>query len=722
MRALHNTPTVVSVAAQLLILTGARSHMMRFAQWDEFDPDLSRWSLPAERMKTREPFAIPLAPEVVELVKTLPHTRVRSPYLFPSNGRKRLREAVLADRSRLRRGSEHFSWINIQAGTMGDGSGALRPRWSMTNEEVEAALQLAREAMPASSRNLLNETSLQYVPIRTPSLTSIKTQTKEQRGQNATTLTTVIKSTLKLKGNCMNLSDKEVNEQHRTRALTKLHSEIKNDIYHAVEIAKLCGLWDLLRLLYEFRLARSVMVDPERKHSLSKGDLAALHLNDEAMKYAISLVAKHGKWNDPDALESPMKGFDISRVHQLEKMTRHINAKFESEILLNIAEVRVSGKRDEHCLVKPESVYDDPQRIMHLQFGLRLENFTSDEKNDSLPIAKLIEKFKHEYTPLSELYALDNGISIDDYCKGMLDIHDSIVKRGMEADVEFIDADNDLVDPFSPRTFVNVSRTFVMTIKEMNESLSPNFIDFIKRNPFDPEAVSDSELRYHYVSRRPFLVGNGFTVFSPELVFDSMLGNTHYTFLESMKSKQKYMELSSSQFINEITKTAAQAGYQEIGRDIYLKEGKKDIGDIDLFLWNRDTDHCLLIEAKNHMLPLPVYFRSPEAVEQHIIRNRDWENKVHRRIAHLTGDDTSFCITNKWDYLVVSLMPEPLAHVTDLLILSLGEFKHWLSQTPRPSSFAELHEILHDPKLTGFTLEDMQHMQEDGFVLLNPLK
>lgn len=87
MRALRNVPTAISVAAQLLILTGARSHMVRFAQWDEFDLDVGRWSLPAERMKTREPFAIPLAPEVIALVKTLPRIRVQSPYLFPGNGR-----------------------------------------------------------------------------------------------------------------------------------------------------------------------------------------------------------------------------------------------------------------------------------------------------------------------------------------------------------------------------------------------------------------------------------------------------------------------------------------------------------------------------------------------------------------------------------------------------------------------------------------------------------
>ena len=87
MEALRKDTSHVSVAAQLLILTGARSHMVRFARWDEFDLELGRWSLPDERMKTRQAFAIPLAPEVLSLLKGLPKINIRSPYVFPGHGR-----------------------------------------------------------------------------------------------------------------------------------------------------------------------------------------------------------------------------------------------------------------------------------------------------------------------------------------------------------------------------------------------------------------------------------------------------------------------------------------------------------------------------------------------------------------------------------------------------------------------------------------------------------
>jgi integrase len=78
--------TPASVAAQLLIMTSARAHMVRFARWDEFDLEAGTWSLPGERMKMRVAFVIPLAEEVVKLVKSIPRDE-GSAFLFPGQGK-----------------------------------------------------------------------------------------------------------------------------------------------------------------------------------------------------------------------------------------------------------------------------------------------------------------------------------------------------------------------------------------------------------------------------------------------------------------------------------------------------------------------------------------------------------------------------------------------------------------------------------------------------------
>lgn len=75
-----------SIAARFLILTGARSQMVRFATWSEFDLQDGVWSLGALRMKMREPFQIPLAPEVVELLKSIPRIE-NSRFLFAGQGK-----------------------------------------------------------------------------------------------------------------------------------------------------------------------------------------------------------------------------------------------------------------------------------------------------------------------------------------------------------------------------------------------------------------------------------------------------------------------------------------------------------------------------------------------------------------------------------------------------------------------------------------------------------
>lgn len=80
----NNEPA--SLAAQLLILTSARAHMVRLARWDEFDLDAGTWSLPDERMKMRIAFVIPLADQVLELLRVIPHID-GSPFLFPGQGK-----------------------------------------------------------------------------------------------------------------------------------------------------------------------------------------------------------------------------------------------------------------------------------------------------------------------------------------------------------------------------------------------------------------------------------------------------------------------------------------------------------------------------------------------------------------------------------------------------------------------------------------------------------
>ena len=83
--ALAKIDTRDAIAARLLILTGARYHMIQHAQWPEFDLETGTWALPAERMKMRKPFVIPLSPQIVEMLESM--NKTHSIYLFPGQGK-----------------------------------------------------------------------------------------------------------------------------------------------------------------------------------------------------------------------------------------------------------------------------------------------------------------------------------------------------------------------------------------------------------------------------------------------------------------------------------------------------------------------------------------------------------------------------------------------------------------------------------------------------------
>ena len=86
MAKLQKDDALPSFAAQLLYLTGARAHMVRFAFWEEFDFESKTWVLSAERMKARKAFAIPLSEQVLDVLAKIPRVEGSS-FLFPGRGK-----------------------------------------------------------------------------------------------------------------------------------------------------------------------------------------------------------------------------------------------------------------------------------------------------------------------------------------------------------------------------------------------------------------------------------------------------------------------------------------------------------------------------------------------------------------------------------------------------------------------------------------------------------
>jgi integrase len=64
--------------------TFVRPGEVRHAEWKEFDLEGAEWKIPSEKIKMKRPHIVPLAKQVIELLKSLKLMTGHGPYVFPS--------------------------------------------------------------------------------------------------------------------------------------------------------------------------------------------------------------------------------------------------------------------------------------------------------------------------------------------------------------------------------------------------------------------------------------------------------------------------------------------------------------------------------------------------------------------------------------------------------------------------------------------------------------
>ena len=74
---------VTRLALKLMALTFVRTSELIGARWDEFDFENAEWRIPAHRMKMKTLHIVPLAPETIEVLRTLHIVSGHSALLFP---------------------------------------------------------------------------------------------------------------------------------------------------------------------------------------------------------------------------------------------------------------------------------------------------------------------------------------------------------------------------------------------------------------------------------------------------------------------------------------------------------------------------------------------------------------------------------------------------------------------------------------------------------------
>ncbi len=72
------------MALRILPYLFVRSYNIRHMEWEEIDFKAQEWNIPAAKMKTKEPFTLPLPDQVIPLLEELRENATSSRYVFPS--------------------------------------------------------------------------------------------------------------------------------------------------------------------------------------------------------------------------------------------------------------------------------------------------------------------------------------------------------------------------------------------------------------------------------------------------------------------------------------------------------------------------------------------------------------------------------------------------------------------------------------------------------------
>jgi len=109
---------VTKCALRIAPYVFVRPGELRKAEWIEINFDRAEWSIPAERMKTRKPHLVPLASQVVEILRELYALTGTGRYVFPgarSAGRPMSDNAVLAALRRMGFGKDEMTGHGFRA-------------------------------------------------------------------------------------------------------------------------------------------------------------------------------------------------------------------------------------------------------------------------------------------------------------------------------------------------------------------------------------------------------------------------------------------------------------------------------------------------------------------------------------------------------------------------------------------------------------------------------
>ncbi len=336
------------------------------------------------------------------------------------------------------------------------------------------------------------------------------------------------------------------------------------------------------------------------------------------------------------------------------------------------------------------SIALDNKLIKFFNYGLRESREHDTQKDDQLKSGDLFEKYLFEFSEFSDLFIHTFKCTPQELVE-LFDFLISLVGHNILKNLTEIYNIGDNINPQEYAVYFAFTESIHIHESQIEIKFQEKFNYILSEFSLSPFDLDEDQRLFDQVARKPFLKVDDYFILSPEIILDSLFVNTHYKLLECSQNADEYKSRSSTRFIDNICLTASKAGFIEVGREKDVFNGRHNLGDIDLILKNDEGDF-LLIEAKNHTLPLSVYWHQFEAESKRLeYQQNDWERKVLQRISYLKGHYNDYGISASFKYIIVTKRPEILSHFSEILVLSLFEFENWICSPPLKFNFHDVY-------------------------------
>ncbi|WP_428738693.1 hypothetical protein [Sulfurimonas sp.] len=462
-------------------------------------------------------------------------------------------------------------------------------------------------------------------------------------------------------------------------ALFKIQEELNKRLFIIKELCKNSTFGELAYFLYYIHTIRTLKIN-------DLNDLTHMSIDrgTDVYKYIISCIYKYSN------ISIPTNDYEIEKdkVLFLTKIGNSIHNFHEySSLFTLIDDFEMKGENNRYARIDfTKSLTKNPNKQKAIQYDSRLEEFTASQNKTPLQPDELLENFKKKYTNYNKISKDIFGLSIQEISVNIKQLLNNYLVNIKNNEQHMTYFDNGNLDVQSIETIRQVIKSYIVDENYVLHTFGKKGMSFIRNFTFKKSDFKSFELNYHYLERRPLLKIKNKYIIVPELLLDSLFTNFHYSIIENIKYKEKHKQIMSDFFVDDIIQIAKKYNFSHSATGIELYKRKNKLGDIDLILKNDDYD--ILIEAKNHSLPLNVYFGNFEQLNQRLKQlQNEWEQKVNQRYEHLLENHEKYNIRKKFKYLIVSRFPEILAHHSNYLVLSIDEFDFYLQNNAKYENF-----------------------------------